>query len=403
MVFSPPVQRLALAMASTLVALGGGWLVLKALSDEGATVEFVDDADAFRAELARRAESGEAVVIADAAELGQDFARRLQEDLTEADLFTLFPQLKRKSLRLRPGVHFGLLPNKRWHREFDEHPQGGFLRSTNALGMREDSEAGEAAVDLCVLVMGDSHTEGVCANSESLANRFEHRLRVERPDELIEVWNVAVGGFTPANYLGTLEAYGQLQPHALVLVFYGGNDFRESLAPWRYLYRRPPGELSNADTSVLMEGDKQGIALLGQELHQALGFSADPAAGNDALRLAQACGMELDRQCRERGMRFLFVYLPPPSDAQPERYRERVLKGLLSVGGDPVGLEFGNILADATLRGLDEAGVATLDLRPAFASAPEALYWNTDLHLNLRGHDLAGQLIYQAFKALPPR
>ena len=287
MVFSPPVQRLALAMASTLVALGGGWLVLKALSDEGATVEFVDDADAFRAELARRAESGEAVVIADAAELGQDFARRLQEDLTEADLFTLFPQLKRKSLRLRPGVHFGLLPNKRWHREFDEHPQGGFLRSTNALGMREDSEAGEAAVDLCVLVMGDSHTEGVCANSESLANRFEHRLRVERPDDLIEVWNVAVGGFTPANYLGTLEAYGQLQPHALVLVFYGVNDFRESLAPWRYLYRRPPCEPSNVDTSVLMEGGKPGIALLGQEIYQALGFSADPDAGNDALRLAR--------------------------------------------------------------------------------------------------------------------
>lgn len=271
------------------------------------------------------------------------------------------------------------------------------------MGWREDYDPGEAPADLCVLVMGDSHTEGVCANSESLANRFEHRLREERPDELVEVWNVATGGFTPANYMGTLAAYGDMNPHALVLVFYGGNDFRESLAPWRFLYRRPPGRASGIDVSPLIEGGKQGVALLGQELYQALGLIADPAAANDALRLALACGMELDRQCRERGMQFLFVYLPPPSSAQPDRFRERVTEGLLSVGGDPDGLKFSNMIADSTLQGLKDAGVATLDLRPAFASAPMPLYWDTDLHLNVDGHELAGQLIHQAFKGSPPR
>jgi hypothetical protein len=134
-----------------------------------------------------------------------------------------------------------------------------------------------------------------------------------------------------------------------------------------------------------------------------LGLIADPAAANDALRLALACGMELDRQCRERGMQFLFVYLPPPSSAQPDRFRERVTEGLLSVGGDPDGLKFSNMIADSTLQGLKDAGVATLDLRPAFASAPMPLYWDTDLHLNVDGHELAGQLIHQAFKGSPPR
>jgi hypothetical protein len=31
------------------------------------------------------------------------------------------------------------------------------------------------------------------------------------------------------------------------------------------------------------------------------------------------------------------------------------------------------------------------------------LYWDTDLHLNVDGHELAGQLIHQAFKGSPPR
>jgi hypothetical protein len=400
---SPLAPRLGLALASTIIAAGGGWLLLRALSGEGPTVEFIQNADTFRAELVRRAESGEPIVMEGAAELGEDLARRLREDLTEADLRMLFPQLGRQSNRYVPGVHFGMLPNKSWKRKFAEHPAKRFVRRTNSMGWREDSDPGEAPTDLCVLVMGDSHTEGVCANSESLANRFEHQLREERPDELVEVWNVATGGFTPANYMGTLAAYGDMNPHALVLIFYGGNDFRESLAPWRFLYRRPPGKGLGVDVSGLTEGGNQGVALLGQELYQALGFSADPASANDALLLAQACGMELDRQCRERGMQFLFVYLPPPSSAQPDRFRERVIEGLLSIGGDPDGLNFSDIIADSTLQGLRDAGVATLDLRPAFASAPVSLYWDTDLHLNVDGHELAGQLIHQAFKDLPLR
>jgi len=400
---SPLAPRLGLAFLSTLIALSGGWFLLKARSNEGPTVEFIQDADTFRAELARRAANEEQVVMEGAGELGEDLARRLREDLTEADLRMLFPQLGRQTNRYVPGVHFGMLPNKNWKRDFAEHPAKRLVRRTNSMGWREDSDPGEAPADLCVLVMGDSHTEGVCANSESLANRFEHRLREEHPDEVVEVWNVATGGFTPANYMGTLAAYGDMNPHALVLVFYGGNDFRESLAPWRFLYRRPPGRASGIDVSPLIEGGKQGVALLGQELYQALGLTADPAAANDALRLALACGMELDRQCRERGMRFLFVYLPPPSSAQPDRFRERVIEGLLSVGGDPDGLKFSNIIADSTLQGLKDAGVSTLDLRPAFASAPVALYWDTDLHLNVQGHELTGQLIYQAFQNLPLR
>ena len=407
MAFNSLAPRLGLAFLSTLIAVSGGWLVLRAFSTEGATVEFIDDAEAFRAELARREVSGGQKILMGAAELGEDFARRLREELTEEDQRTLFPQLGKQSNRHVPGVYFGMLPNKDWKRDFAEHPAKHFMRRTNSMGWREDTDPAEGfaedPADLCILVMGDSHTEGVCANSESLANRFEHRLREERPAESVEVWNVATGGFTPANYMGTLAAYGDMKPNALVLVYYGGNDFRESLAPWRFLYRRPPGVGLGIEVTSLIETGRQGIALLGQEIYQALGFSADPGSAKDALRLAQACGMELDRQCRERGMQFLFVYLPPPSSAQPSRFRERVIEGLRSIGGNPDGLNFSDTLADATLQGLTEAGVVTLDLRTAFANAPVSLYWDTDLHLNVDGHELAGKLIHQAFKLLPVR
>ena len=116
----------------------------------------------------------------------------------------------------------------------------------------------------------------MCANSESLVNRCEHRLREERPAESVEVWNVATGGFTPANYMDALTAYGDMKPNALVLVFYGGNDFRESLAPWHFLYRRPPGGGLGIDAPSLSETGRQGFPRLGQGTLQALGFSAHP-------------------------------------------------------------------------------------------------------------------------------
>ncbi|MDE0915979.1 MAG: hypothetical protein OSB57_12460, partial [Planctomycetota bacterium] len=99
MAFNSFAPRLGLALLSTLIAVSGGWLVLKAFSTEGATVEFIDDAETFRAELARREVSGGQKILMGAAELGEDFARRLREELTEEDQRTLFPQLGKQSNR----------------------------------------------------------------------------------------------------------------------------------------------------------------------------------------------------------------------------------------------------------------------------------------------------------------
>ncbi|MBJ75825.1 MAG: hypothetical protein CMJ98_02285 [Planctomycetes bacterium] len=394
-------QRLGVAALSALVAGAGAWWYLEHGREEASTIEFVDDGSEFRAALEARSDSGEeAVSFESPAELGRDFARRLNEDLTHKDLLILFPQLKRKKVNKMQGVHYTLIPDRRWQRKFVEHPEGRFVRRTNSLGIREDESPSETPVDQCVLVMGDSHAEGVCSNAETVANQLEARLRGDQPGKSVEVWNLAISGYGGANYLGTLTAYGHLEPEDVVLVFYGGNDFRDSLGPWRYIYRIRGGPpVSQEFITPLRNDGNHGTAMLGQEIHQALTFLKYPEAGRDAVRLTIACGLELDRQCRERGARFLFVYLPPPSVGQPEHFRAPLEKAMVKIKAEPKGLDFCRELADDTLAALEEAGVATLDLRPTFAATPEPLYWSTELHLNVRGHALVADQIHAVFYA----
>jgi lysophospholipase L1-like esterase len=394
-------QRLGVAVLSTLLAGACAWWYLEHGREEASTIEFVDDGSEFRAALEARGASGEeAVSFESPAELGRDFARRLNEDLSPEDLLILFPQFKRKKVNKMPGVHYTLIPDKRWSRKFAEHPEGEFLRRTNSLGIREDANPSETPVDQCVLVMGDSHAEGVCSNSETVANQLEARLRSDQPGKSVEVWNLAISGYGGANYLGTLTAYGHLEPQDVVLVFYGGNDFRDSLGPWRYVYRIPGGPPVAPEiiTPLRKEGN-YGMAMLGQEIHQALTFLKYPEAGRDAVRLTIACGLELDRQCRERGVRFLFVYLPPPSVGQPEHFRAPLEKAMVKIKAEPDGLDICRGLADDALAALEGAGVATLDLRPTFAATSERLYWSTELHLNVRGHALVAEQIHATFYA----
>ena len=394
-------QRMGVALLTTILAGAGGWWYLEYGGAEESTIEFVDDGSEFRAALEARGASGEETPSpASPAELGRDFARRLNEDLTHKDLLILFPQLKRKKVNRMPGVHYTLVPNKRWPRKFAEHPEGKFLRRTNSLGIREDANPSETSADRCVLVMGDSHAEGVCSNSETVANQLEARLQGDQPEKSVEVWNLAISGYGGANYLGTFTAYGHLEPEDVVLVFYGGNDFRDSLGPWRYIYRIRGGPPVSPDLiTPLRKSGNHGTAMLGQEIHQALTFLKYPQAGRDAVRLAIACGLELDRQCRERGARFLFVYLPPPSVGQPEHFRAPLEEAMVKIKAEPKGLDICRGLADDTLAALEEAGVATLDLRPTFAATPEPLYWSTELHLNVHGHALVADRIHAVFYA----
>ena len=119
--------------------------------------------------------------------------------------------------------------------EFDEHPEGGFDVVSNALGLREDHEVEQPKRDLRVLVLGDSHTYGLVANDESFANLLEPLLAENLSGRHVDVLNAGVGSTFFQNYLGNLRRLADLEPDAVVLVAYGGNDFSATMGLDRYL------------------------------------------------------------------------------------------------------------------------------------------------------------------------
>jgi hypothetical protein len=121
-------------------------------------------------------------------------------------------------------------PHFQGHIDLAEHPQGGWDIRTNALGLREDQEVPEEKADLRVLVVGDSHVDGLCANADSFPNLLEASLSERHPGRTIEVVNAGTGGWSFYNYLGALEGLAYLRPDVFVVVVYGGNDFQGAMS-----------------------------------------------------------------------------------------------------------------------------------------------------------------------------
>ncbi len=271
-------------------------------------------------------------------------------------------------------------------RAFEEHPMKGWRIRTNALGLREDVEASGKPVDLCVLILGDSQTEGVCPNKDSYPNRLELRLRARYPGKSIEVWNAGMGGTGPYHYLATLEDLGTLEPDLVVAAFYGGNDFKNVMPLERYFHSRgsptAPAELVEADA----DGGPIGAAIEFAELGQLAYFKSNPQDGHIAVGTCAAIALEMRRQCEAAGARFACVYLPPPLCAQPLVYaaeRNAMGEHLRGMGID---LELSDRLADDWIALLGEQDLEVIDLRPRFAAAEEPLYWASDWHLEPRGN-----------------
>ena len=397
---APLRLRLFVAGSTLFVAAIAGWLVARSLRAEAPTVEFVD-VRADRAELlAERLLEGAEVAVDDLETLGRVLYRGLTEEVDEDLARKYFAVLKQGQAEYVPGVLFRALPGRDSKRPFQEHPQGRFRRRTNSAGMHEDQDPRDPAPDLRILVMGDSHVAGVCSNHESFPTHLEAGLAAVDPERSVEVLNLAQGSYDALNYLGTFRTWGELEPDVLVLVIYGGNDFRGSLGLGRYLLRRGPPKRLPYPLSVLHRDRPLGPGLVGQAVSQATFFLANPDEVDLARDLVAAAVLQLAEQARALGTQFLVALLPSPNTGQPEIYLARLEAAMERVGADPAGLAVHDRLADGLLAVLRDRGVAHLDLRPAFRAASEGLYWNTDLHLNLAGHELVAREVQLALGQL---
>jgi GDSL-like Lipase/Acylhydrolase family len=287
---------------------------------------------------------------------------------------------------------------------FGEHPAEGFSARTNALAMREDAEPSAARPDLRVLVTGDSHTDGACENAESFANRAEALLAARKPGPSREVLNAGCGSYSFYNYLGVLERCAGLDPDVFVVCVYGGNDWGEALAPWHHHHgtQRPEsgGDYDERLSAALAVHDGWGRQAVSQSHNQYLYFQRQPEQLELGLRAGVSVCEELRRRCAEARIRLIVAYLPPMVDVQRARLLPHIDDVDRRLGLDASTLAATDALADRFMAWCADAGIETLDLRPTLrAAADEPLYWRTDLHLAVEGHERVARALVERLDA----
>ncbi|MAF66333.1 MAG: hypothetical protein CMJ84_11840 [Planctomycetes bacterium] len=379
---TPPWQRLAAAGTATLLSLGAAgafWASRRQTADE--TVLLVDHGERFDDLLRERARSGE--VRGDAELLVLD-----EEDRTE--LARIFQRV-REGVVPDPVTFYRREGGVNLWRAFDEHPAGGFWVRSNSLGMRNDFEPLVPAPHLRVLVAGDSHTDGVCANEETFCGRLGDLLRLNASTRTVEVLNTGTGGYTLYHYLGVLERHLELEPRVFVVVIYGGNDFSGAIKFQRYFRRRPPPVREPFSVRTFARAGVRGSGIESQEMVQLSYFLNNPEDVDLAVQTATAISRRMRELCDAAGCALVFVYLPGPLVGQPHHHRELIDARDAHLGQRAGAPDPAERIADGWLARCAVLSITALDLRPSFRASAERLYWETDSHLNLTGHALVAR------------
>ena len=292
--------------------------------------------------------------------------------------------------RYGPYTLRGIRPNARFrHTSVD----GSWEFVTNGKGLRDSREFpyGKPSGMLRVLALGDSHTQGYEVRQHATYAAVLERYLAARGLRA-EVLNAGVSGFSTAEALAYLENEGyRYQPDVVVLGFYA-NDFEDNLKAGLYaldderLVARKHEHVPGVRVQNLIYAIP-GVQWLGENSYfysmlfnhvweymkaalRERAVSAAVAHADDgpefalatreeqppyALALGAALLERMQRFCTERGMRLLVVDIPQP--AGPYRLRES--------------------LPEAALQRLGEAGIEVLASRALFREVDGA----AELHL----------------------
>jgi len=382
---TPLRTKLLVAAVVGAAAAGAGFWWLSAHRAPPRT-RLIDDADEVNALLlSRRVDGSGAADKGDTIDPGEAGVEDVRRMFAFTEMLHAFDP--RTYYRFRAGL------NERY--EWPEHPEGHWTRVTNSAGRREDTEARSARPDLRVVIIGDSHTEGICNNNESFPNRLEARLAATRPGEVIEVVNAGTMGWSFYNYLGaTHKLLDELDPDVLVVAFFSGNDFVEVLKPAHFHARsirppRPEGywERIRKVTEISSEALTQG-------LNQVLYFQAHPHEAELALDAAVRAFDGIRHTCEERGVPLLVVHVPSAFATQRPRVRELLDRFRSTLALSDYDLGIGPRLTHKLLMHLEESGLNVLDLTDELSAMEGRCYW-FDFHINLEANERVAELIEQ--------
>lgn len=312
---------------------------------------------------------------------------------------------------------------------FPERETGRVRFRTNNLGLRRDSDTEVDPIsggEHRILVLGDSHTDGVVDNSENFCNLLEEGLeRVSKQDW--EVLNAGVGGYSPyQEYLWYRQFGRRLAPELVLWVVYTGNDFAEMVSPGRPVLAgsrapiTPPPQPSllrrlhfwfvdhSSAYSKMMSLFPQSTGWTG-----AIGKAFDACPGCTGQYLAQldwfrgqgsASWTAAERDFRETtrllssavaagGGRAVLVLLPSAHSVDPDFESQRLRAASQAIGIDPDWESLEGRIRETAIRIAEDEGVSVLDLLPFFTrhgpGSARDLYYRTDWHLDTAGHRAA--------------
>ena len=302
----------------------------------------------------------------------------------------------------------------------------------NWLGVREDDATPVQTPPgkRRIVVLGDSHTDGIVPNNQSYANLLEQQL-----GNGFDVVNCAQGASSPYDQLWAYQKiYSRLNPEIVIVGFYAGNDYidlmnqhRSSFLKWNgnQFVRapktgRPDISYEQQQTTILDQLCRQTAIFYNLQKANLIGGNEksirvrrdknyfdrlvqardeDPASTwqglNQAYFFRHCPGeWELAHQKFEYILeqfkqitphdRLLFLIIPTFRQLQPDSVK---------VAADILELVEQDLMTDERVcddakRLLEKANIPFIDLRTVMKSTDQKLFWTFDHHINDVAHRL---------------
>ncbi|MEM7199150.1 MAG: hypothetical protein AAF628_02725 [Planctomycetota bacterium] len=276
-------------------------------------------------------------------------------------------------------------------------------RATNDLGLVHSAPLPSPLTGPRVLLLGDSHMEGIVSEDRHAATAVQHRLRAEPTLAAALVLNASAAYYSLYQYVLRIRVLrDRLQPAVLVVVVFTGNDLLEledvsrphldDELVERAPVTEPPPETTSARLAWLGMRRDQFF----QGLNQACYAMQRPERVPVLLRKANRC-LELLRAAAETdGAALRLVALPPYDLVRPDAVR-RLGEAPRQVVDSGVAEQLHRGFVAAAKR----QGLRCIDLLPAFRAHRGGALYGEDFHVFLAAHDmLADVLVPELIAAL---
>jgi hypothetical protein len=285
---------------------------------------------------------------------------------------------------VHPTIGHAHAPGARREVPVAEHPRGSIVMRTEARGFREDADVGPPTGPR-ILLIGDSHMDGVVDNADNAAQVIE-RLRG------VEVVNAATGYWGPAAYGAAAAAWARpLGATACLVVLYEGNDLADALAAAEAGGARVARVRGHTDRLVAA-WEVAGEAV-SQLLNQDLLLAAAPDQADRALAATLTGLRAAQAGCAPAPL--TVALLPTRLDVDP-RAEADVARARPHLGLRPDELGAHRRLRPALRAALEADGIGVIDLLPALAPLGPAAFWTADWHLSVQGHAAVGAAVAAA-------